>query len=234
MPSLQIRPKDDPNAPAYAPERDIAHAFPQIIIAAVSGLDEENWTAEMRELLKTHCIPEAVLTETLRRVMESHRNFIRNRDVKSADDALQLFGFYEMPLVARLFLTARIGQVCMAAYFNGLRDVTMQGDMPPTSFIQMLADGRAIVQRMGGGADAAYAPGADMSQTELAEATRTIEQLQQLLTAAENQVAAVNTDNRVDAAKLQRVREAAKAVKRKFWAFRPFAAWALVRELCGE
>lgn len=147
---VSIRPKNDPTAKFYAPDRDLAYIYQPAMREALYALDAANWTDEMRGLVERLGISERDIAEAVRAITQAHRLITTQPDVTEPDKALELAGYYEQPLAARFLVFARLGEVLFGGFFLALRDVTWQADEPsqPAQQAEMLAAGELIARRL--------------------------------------------------------------------------------------
>ncbi len=148
----QIRPKGDPGAAPYAPQRDISHIFLPMLREVFNSLDEKHWNRYFADWFQREGITEEQLGETVRVVTEAVRLFIRDREVNSPADAFAKAGIDKLPEVVKYSLFCRIGEVVIGGFFVALRDVTMQGVSSPSQddMAAMIAAGRALSERLSG------------------------------------------------------------------------------------
>lgn len=148
----QFRPKGDPEAFSYSPQRDLANIYLPMLREAFVGLEEENWDSETRERFAAAGVLNEDLGEAVTAFMEVHRLFIREQTVKTIQDAIDQAGLMRVSPAAREAIFARLGQVAMGGWFIAVRDVTAQGSKSPvhTDFMEMLATGRAMAAKLSG------------------------------------------------------------------------------------
>jgi len=122
-----IRPQGQPDAKAYAPERDLAYLYPNMLREAFISLDAVNWPQEFAEKLQYLEITEDDIAVAVGKFMEGLTLFTREPEVRSVEDAFARSGFAaERPLIKDL-LFARFGEVLTGGWFIAVRDVTLQG-----------------------------------------------------------------------------------------------------------
>lgn len=179
----QIRPKGDPSAAPYAPQRDLANIFLPMMRETFASLDAENWNDFFRELFVARGITEDGLGTIVPKFAEAYRLFIRDREVDSPAEAFARAGVTEEDDVIKYALFCRLGEVVTGGFFVALRDVTMQGHESPcaTDMASMLAAGRELAVRLDGRI-ASYEVGEyETAIAGLEEKLRVIQQLQTLL-----------------------------------------------------
>lgn len=148
----QLRPRGEPNAAPYAPQRDIANIFLPLLKEVFNSLDEKHWNKYFADWFQREGITEEQLGETVRVVTEACRLFIRDREVNSPADAFAKAGIDNIPEVAKYALFCRVGEVVIGGFFVAIRDVTMQGVSSPVQedMAAMMAAGRALSERLSG------------------------------------------------------------------------------------
>lgn len=125
MASIGYKKKGD-SGPLYNPERDYAYITPTLMRVAIENLDkaiQDNNTdgISVEEIIKiSECLADA------------QRDFVNAADpVTSFEQALRRHGFYDFrPCVQRL-LFASVGEVCCAAWFKAVREVSVVGEESP-------------------------------------------------------------------------------------------------------
>ena len=184
----QVRPKGDPEAFPYSPQRDLANIYLPMLVEAVSGLDPENMPAEYCTWMETEGITLDVLSEAVKLLVETHQQFIRNRDIKTPADAFAVTGFLDLPWAVKGILFSRIGEVLIGGFFVGVRDVTLSGYSSPTQadMAELIAAGRELSRVLSG--HAPHRPEAAMQMMETAiadheETKRVLAQAQTMLQA---------------------------------------------------
>lgn len=148
----QIRPKGEPDAPPYAPQRDLANIYLPMLREVFTSLDQANWPPYFQQMFAQDGVTEEQLGQTVTVMVEAHRLFIRDRTVNSPIEAFVAAGINDLPPAARHALFSRIGEVVAGGFFMALRDVTMQGQLSPvhSSMADMIAAGRELSARLSG------------------------------------------------------------------------------------
>lgn len=143
---MNFRPKGDPDAAPYAPQRDLANIYTPMLKEVFAGLDQVNWADYFAGWLEATHVTEEDLGKGVACFVEAHRLFIRDRAVKTPHDAFEKAGFWELPNPVRILIFERIGEVVMGGFFIALRDVTYSGrpSSVHTDFTEMLAAGRTL------------------------------------------------------------------------------------------
>ena len=148
----QFRPKGDPNAAPYSPQRDLANIYLPMLREVFSGLDEANWSPYFRRLMERDGIQEIQMQHAVTVFVEAHRLFVRDREVTCPADAFERAGIHTLPEGVLYALFSRMGEVLAAGFFVALRDVTMQGQISPehAGMAEMIAAGRQLSDRLSG------------------------------------------------------------------------------------
>lgn len=185
----QIRPKGDPTAAPYAPQRDLANIFLPMLREVFVSLDAANWNEFFSRLFLTHGVTEADLGKIVPKFAEAYRLFIRDREVDSPAAAFERAGIFAEDDVIKYALFCRLGEVVTGGFFIALRDVTMQGHESPCAadMATMLAAGRELACRLDG-CVATYEVGDyETAVAGLEEKLRVIHQLQTMLEQAQQE-----------------------------------------------
>ena len=148
----QYRPKGDPSAAPYSPQRDLANIYTPFLREVFQGLDEKNWSPFLREWFERDGVTEEDLGKAVTVFVNAHLAFTRDREVDSPWDAFERAGVNDLKPSVRAAIFERIGECIMGGWFIAVRDVTMQAHETPghTDFVQMLAAGRELAHRLSG------------------------------------------------------------------------------------
>jgi len=148
----QIRPKGDPSAPVYAPQRDLANLFLPLLKEVFSGLDKEHWNPYFTSWFEREGLTENDIGRTVIVITNAVQLFIRDRTITSPADAFLASGLGETPDAVRYAVFSRLGEHLLAGFFVALRDVTPQGGESPlqSDMAQMIAAGRELSERLSG------------------------------------------------------------------------------------
>lgn len=179
----QFRPKGDPTASPYAPQRDLANIFLPMLRETFASLDAANWNDFFKELFESRGITEEDLGKIVPKFAEAYRLFIRDRTVDSPMKAFEQAGLTDEADPVKYALFCRLGEVVTGGFFIALRDVTMQGHESPcaSDMASMLAAGRELAHRLDGRL-ANYEVGEyETAVAGLEEKLRVIHQLQTML-----------------------------------------------------
>lgn len=178
----QMRPDGQPGAMPYSPQRDLANIYTPMLREVFKGLDEEHWSPYIRQYFAEHGISEEDLGQAVTLVVEAHRLFIRDRAVASPAEAFEKAGANDLPTPIRMVLFSRLGEVLMGGFFVALRDVTMQGQKPPADFVELIAAGRTLANRL-----SRHDP-ADIEVEELEQLRAEVEETQRALDQAHSEL----------------------------------------------
>lgn len=143
----QFRPKgSDPAGPLYAPQRDLAYIYSPALREAMRGLLPANLSTELLTLMSGCGLSKERLGAALTAYADAHARFINDPTVGTAMDALNAAGFQGQPLLARLLIYARLGEVLTAGFLIAVRDVTRAGDTahPAAELSELIGAGRAM------------------------------------------------------------------------------------------
>lgn len=179
----QFRPKGDPTASPYAPQRDLANIFLPMLRETFASLDAANWNDFFKELFAAKGVTEEDLGKIVPKFAEAYRLFIRDRAVDSPMKAFEQAGITDADDTVKYALFCRLGEVVTGGFFIALRDVTMQGHESPCAadMASMLAAGRELAARLDGRL-ANYEVGEyETAVASLEEKLRVIHQLQTML-----------------------------------------------------
>lgn len=148
----QMRPPGQPDAPAYAPGRDLAWIYVPALREAVEGLNKVNWTEEFKGWPEAVGITEGDFAKGVTALCDAHTHFVGNSSVKEPMDALRLAGFLDVPSPVRVLLIYRLGLVILGGFFVSIRDVTRK-DVPPPQIediAKLVAVGKQITRAIHG------------------------------------------------------------------------------------
>ena len=185
----QFRPKGDPTASPYAPQRDLANIFLPMLRETFASLDAANWNDFFKKLFDDAGITEADIGQIVPKFAEAYRLFIRDREVDSPMAAFERAGITEAHDAVKYALFCRLGEVVTGGFFIALRDVTMQGHESPCAadMALMLAAGRELAARIDGRAASYQVGDYETVIASLEERLRVIQQLQGMLEHAQQE-----------------------------------------------
>jgi len=149
--NMNIRPKNQPDAMPYNPQRDLANIYLPAMREAVVGLDRVNWEEYFSGWAEAVGITDEHLGEGVRLLAEAHRLFVGDPTIKNARDALRRVGFFDLPTPVRILIFERFGEVITGGFFVAIRDVTRMGDVPPqlNDIADFVAVTRSIAREYG-------------------------------------------------------------------------------------
>lgn len=185
----QFRPKGDPTASPYAPQRDLANIFLPMLRETFASLDAANWNDFFKKLFAAEGITEEDIGQLVPKFAEAYRLFIRDREVDSPMAAFEKAGITEEDATVKYALFCRLGEVVTGGFFVALRDVTMQGHESPCAadMALMLAAGRELAARMDGRVASYEVGDYETALASLEERLRVIQQLQGMLEHAQRE-----------------------------------------------
>jgi len=112
----------------YAPARDIAYLYPQIVEGVENRLYEGPFEP-LSEYLKAQGVSEDDLAETIR-VYCLFLNSAHQVPKQSVEQCLEEVGWFAQPAPARIAVMFYLGAAMTGSFFQAIRDVTKQGDDP--------------------------------------------------------------------------------------------------------
>lgn len=132
MGQIGYRRKGD-NTPHYHPERDYAYITPTLMRIAIERLDAHD-PQERAQWRLDHGVTQGEVVKLAEALAKAQNDFVNAADpVKSFEAALERHGFYEFNYEIRQYLFSTIGEVCCAAWFTAVREVTLVDEEPPTA-----------------------------------------------------------------------------------------------------
>lgn len=133
MSSIGYRQKGD-NGPLYNPERDYAYVTPTLMVRAIENLDPAARTGEALAWYEEHNISQDEIVKIAEALAAAQRDFVNGADpVRSFEQALNRRDFFAFRYPVRLALFAAIGEVFCAAWFKGVREVSVIGEESPAA-----------------------------------------------------------------------------------------------------
>ena len=131
MGSIGYRQKGD-NGPMYNPERDYAYITPTLMTRAIENMDIGALSAEVLDWYAKHNITDDDINKIAEALAAAQRDFVNAADpVASFEQALSRRNFVEFSYALRQVLFASIGEVCCAAWFLAVREVSVVGEESP-------------------------------------------------------------------------------------------------------
>lgn len=148
----QIRPKGDPTALPYAPQRDLANIYLPMLREVFNGLESENLPPFYKELFMQFNVTDVDIGQAVTVMTDAHTYFIRDQTVSSPADAFAKAGVGAIHPAIQHALFSRIGEVLTGGFFVALRDITLQGQQSPaySTMAEMVAAGRQLSDRLSG------------------------------------------------------------------------------------
>lgn len=146
----QIRPRGQAGALAYSPDRDLAYLYPKAMREAIWALDQPNWREYFKGLLQSTGTTEEQLAEGVKLFTQAHALFVGNPAIQEPTDALREVGFLDLPDPVRIVLYASLGETMMGGFFVAVRDITVQGELPPnfTDLALFIGAGRVMREKL--------------------------------------------------------------------------------------
>lgn len=133
MSSIGYRQKGD-NGPLYNPERDYAYVTPTLMVRAIENLDPAARTREACAWYEEHNISQDEIVKIAEALAAAQRDFVNGADpVRTFEQALNRRDFFAFRYPVRLALFAAIGEVFCAAWFKGVREVSVIGEESPAA-----------------------------------------------------------------------------------------------------
>jgi hypothetical protein len=131
MSSIGYRQKGD-NGPLYNPERDYAYITPTLMTRAIENMDIGALSAEALDWYAKNNITDDDVTKIAEALAAAQRDFVNAADpVSSFEQALARRNFMEFSYPLRQLLFAAVGEVCCAAWFLAVREVSIIGEESP-------------------------------------------------------------------------------------------------------
>jgi hypothetical protein len=136
------------DGPLYSPERDYAYITPTLMRQAIEHMEspEMGWWREQ------HNISAQEIVTVVDALAKAQRDFVNGADpVKTFEQALARYGFYETSPAVQQLLFASIGVVFCAAWFLGVREVSVIGEESPAQndMARFAAAVRDFAERVG-------------------------------------------------------------------------------------
>jgi hypothetical protein len=149
--TIGFRPKGEAG-PAYHPDRDYAYITPTLMKSAVERLDNNALSEEAAQWKNENNISEAEIVAVVEALARAQRDFINAADpVASFEQALARRDFLDIRYPVRQFLFSAVGEVCCAAWFKAVREVSKVGESSPVepAMADFMAAVRAFVRKPG-------------------------------------------------------------------------------------
>lgn len=127
---LNIRPKNDPSAPAYNPQRDLAYMGPFIFKASARLLDCDQWSDQFSEDLKAANVTNDQFCEAAQVYGKALQLFMTEKTIKEPVEAMRAVGLFELKGLANRLYFSAFGEMIFAIMLRGLREVTRLGTDP--------------------------------------------------------------------------------------------------------
>jgi hypothetical protein len=116
----------------FAPMRDIAYFFPQLLAKMDKGVEEKDWEPWIADYLKFKGVTE---DDVLRAYGAMCRFCYAAVDpdrleLKNPGETLEATGFFNTPTAAQLVVVTKLGQICLGAFWAGIKSATPLGKIP--------------------------------------------------------------------------------------------------------
>jgi hypothetical protein len=149
---MQFRPKGDPGASVYAPQRDLAYVYPAAMKEALRALDPDKMPAEIKDLCAKLSVTNDHICAGVQAILAAHRLFVNDPEVETALDALIKGGWYDVRPAVRYLIFGRLGEVILGGFFLALRDISRLDDesAQQREIADFIAVGRLLLYRLGG------------------------------------------------------------------------------------
>ncbi len=148
MSGIGYRQKGD-TGPLYHPERDYAYITPTLLRIAIERLDTDDEPEKVAWKQEQKITPEEI-ARVAEALADAQRDFVNAADpVSSFEAALTRHGFSDCRFVVRQYLFAVLGEVCCAAWFQAVREVSILGEESPaqTDMARFTASVREFVNQ---------------------------------------------------------------------------------------
>lgn len=119
----------------YCPERDLGHVGYPMVRAAMYAFDEQHWEPWFREFMTANAVSELDLGHAAQKLAKAMSKIITTANPVVA---LEAEGFAAMPPAVQMAIYTRIGQVFLAAIWEGVKDLTPENGAPPKSHIDII------------------------------------------------------------------------------------------------
>jgi len=128
----------------------MAYLYPALVREVFTALDEVNWEDGFRDFCTRYKISEDDLATAAHTFGETLRQFLRNADVKTIDDANKVSGFDVMPWELKAAIYQRVGESMTAGFFTCAKQATMQGAVSPLhdEYIDAIAAAKTAYKRL--------------------------------------------------------------------------------------
>ena len=116
----------------YNPERDYAYITPTLMTSAIENMDVGALSVETLDWYAKHNITNDDVNKIAEALALAQRDFVNATDpVTSFEQALARRNFVEFSYPLRQVLFAAVGEVCCAAWFLAVREVSVVGEESP-------------------------------------------------------------------------------------------------------
>lgn len=133
-----------PGGLMYAPARDFAHNYPQLVACVRNAFVEGYWPTLTQLLGEAADHSDEYVWDKLCDANDKFAEFIRlscRDSTQSFDDVLAASGWSGLPEFAKVGWLAMLGTVMMGQLFQGLRDITAAGLQAPSCMDRLMRAG---------------------------------------------------------------------------------------------
>lgn len=161
----------------YSPVRDLAYCFPRQMAAVAQNFANRRWPELEDALCKIDSCDLATGEVNVGRVFEILTEMMYSaadaaKTNEKLADRMREAGFSELPPGARIAVFAMLGSVVFGQFFNGLRDITPMGEIPPSTIKVHCQEIVEAARQMGSG----LIPEVEQAANDVREATRAARQ----------------------------------------------------------
>ena len=134
---IQIPAQNGPNGPQmpYAPGRDFINVYPQMLQSVVRFFNQNRWPELTKLVAQLEGSTEEAAQDLICEANNVFFQFISTCCQDSSeryDDVMRRVGWTQLPHSVRFAYLALLGSVTSGQLFAGLRDVSLDGESPPT------------------------------------------------------------------------------------------------------
>jgi len=149
-----------PGGLMYSPSRDFAYNYPQLVKCIINSFNVGRWPELVYTMSQAHYADRTLTEEEdafiwgkICEAKDVYCNFLNECCVdpdETVDQVLDRVGWNNLPEAAQITWLAMMGQVMTGQVFQGLRDVTYQGEGARSEVKELLQAGQAARRAMNG------------------------------------------------------------------------------------
>jgi len=127
----------------YSPERDLAYIGPAMLREALRACEpkwQEDW---FKDYVKHHHITDEQFIEGAKKLAQFANRII---DTPNPLVAAAEVGFTELPPPVQMAIYAKLGQICLAGIWAGVKDTHAPEDDPPAAIADLIAISRTLAR----------------------------------------------------------------------------------------